>query len=36
MKTDFKATLSGTQKSKLGIKCHHTGIWQKFNGNTGE
>jgi hypothetical protein len=30
MKTDFRATLSGTQKSKMQMVAHHTGVWQKF------
>jgi hypothetical protein len=30
MKTDFHATLSQTQKSKMKLVSHHTGVWQKF------
>ncbi len=30
MKTDFQATLSQTQKSRMKLVAHHTGIWQKF------
>ncbi len=31
MKTDFHATLSNTQKSKLKMVSYHTGVWQKFS-----
>lgn len=30
MKTDFQATLSQTQKSKMKFVAYHTGIWQRF------
>lgn len=30
MKTDFQATLSQTQKSKMKLVSYHTGIWQRF------
>jgi len=30
MKTDFQATLSQTQKAKMKLVSHHTGIWQRF------
>ena len=30
MKTDFRATLSMTQKSKMKLVAHHNGIWQRF------
>lgn len=30
MKTDFRATLSQTQKTKMKMVAHHTGIWQMF------
>lgn len=30
MKTDFKATLSGTQKNRIGVRSSHTGVWQSF------
>lgn len=36
MKTDFKATLSGTQKSRIGVRSSHTGIWQSFKEKVGE
>ena len=35
MKTDFKATLSNTQKSKIGIRSSHTGIWQPYKERVG-
>lgn len=30
MKTDFRANLSLTQKSKIGVNWNHTGVWQRF------
>ena len=30
MKTDFRATLSSTQKDKIKMMAYHTGVWQKF------
>lgn len=30
MKTDFKANMSLTQKSKINMEFKHTGIWQRF------
>ena len=36
MKTDFKATLSGTQQTKLSMKYRHTGMWQRFPGTPGD
>ena len=30
MKTDFKANLSLTQKSKISLEWSHTGIWQRY------
>jgi hypothetical protein len=30
MKTDFKANLSMTQKSKIQLEFAHTGVWQRF------
>ena len=36
MKTDFKATLSGTQQNKLSMKYHHTGMWQRFPPGPGD
>ncbi len=30
MRTNFRATLSSTQKNKMKIVAYHTGIWQKF------
>lgn len=30
MKTNFKASLSMTQKSKMKGMSHHTGIWQRI------
>ena len=36
MKTDFRATLSETQKKKIRVRFSHSGIWQSFkekNGN---
>ena len=30
MKTDFRATLSETQKAKISVKFAHNGTWQSF------
>jgi len=30
MKTDFRATLSETQKGKMKLVTNHTGVWQQF------
>jgi len=30
MKTDFRATLSDSQKGKMKLVTNHTGIWQQF------
>lgn len=30
MKTDFRPTLSMTQKSRIHVEFSHSGIWQKF------
>jgi hypothetical protein len=30
MKTDFKANLSLSQKSKINLEWNHTGVWQHF------
>lgn len=30
MQTDFRATLSSTQKNKNKMVAYHTGVWQKF------
>lgn len=35
MKTDFKATLSGTQKNRMSLKSAHTGVWQCFKEKVG-
>lgn len=35
MKTDFKATLSATQKNKIGVKSSHTGVWQPYKERVG-
>jgi hypothetical protein len=34
MKTDFRATLSDTQKGKMKLVTNHTGIWQQFVNKT--
>jgi len=36
MKTDFRANLSLTQKSRISVEWTHTGIWQKFGSAGGE
>ena len=30
MRTDFKANLSMSQKSKITLEWSHTGVWQRF------
>ena len=30
MRTDFKATLSATQRSKMAVHFRHSGVWQRF------
>ena len=36
MKTDFRATLSQTQKSKISVNFGHSGVWQPFKEKVGK